>query len=506
MREEVGEGLPRTEVESVAADVAPADRSWLFSEISLRPLATALALMIADWCAVLACLVIAWWLRRGPLQAFFPELYEITPLHHFVARLYGLAPWLIAFAAARLYARRSLFWEETRRVVYACTLALFVAVAISFAQRRGAELSRLVLGGMWLTSIVLVPLVRLQAKRVLAVLGLWNKRVLIAGAGVTGSQVVERIRGNPDLGYEPIAFVDDDPAAKGGQCAGLPVHGPLESIPELVRALGVQDVVVAMPELPRERLYHLISICEGHVQSIRLVPDLFGLASVGVEAEDLDGILLLNMRWNLAKPWNVAVKRTFDVVVATSACLLLSPLLLMIAVAVRLDSPGPAFFVQERLGRGRRRFRCIKFRTMYVDNEERLPRHLAEQPSARSEWERFAKLKSGDPRVTRAGRLLRRWSLDELAQLVNVLRGEMSLVGPRPYLPSEAQRMGDMAETVLKAPPGMTGLWQVSGRNNLAFEQRLRLDEFYTRNWSLWLDVVILLKSAHAVVRGDGAY
>jgi undecaprenyl-phosphate galactose phosphotransferase len=249
-----------------------------------------------------------------------------------------------------------------------------------------------------------------------------------------------------------------------------------------------------------------VSICEGHVQSIRLVPDLFGLASVGVEAEDLDGILLLNMKWNLAKPWNLLVKHGFDLVVAILACLVLAPILFAVAIAIRLDSEGPVFFVQERLGRGRQRFRCFKFRSMYTDNDERLQRLLADDPAARREWDQFAKLKTRDPRVTRVGRLLRRWSVDELAQLINVLRGEMSLVGPRPYLAGEIERMGDIGETVLKAPPGMTGLWQVSGRNNLTFEQRLRLDEFYTRNWSLWLDVVVLLKTAGAVIRGGGAF
>jgi undecaprenyl-phosphate galactose phosphotransferase len=164
------------------------------------------------------------------------------------------------------------------------------------------------------------------------------------------------------------------------------------------------------------------------------------------------------------------------------------------------------FFRQERMGRGRRLFRCVKFRTMYVDGDARLHAHLRARPERRAEWERFRKLKSFDPRVTRVGRVLRRLSIDELPQLINVWRNEMSLVGPRPYLPVEAERMGDFRETVLKAPPGITGLWQVSGRNDLTFEQRLRLDEYYVRNWSLWMDVVVLLKTVTAVLRRHGAY
>jgi undecaprenyl-phosphate galactose phosphotransferase len=143
---------------------------------------------------------------------------------------------------------------------------------------------------------------------------------------------------------------------------------------------------------------------------------------------------------------------------------------------------------------------------MYADNQRRLQDYLAGSPAAKSEWEHFAKLKAYDPRVTRVGKLLRRFSLDELPQLVNILRGEMSLVGPRPYLPRETERMGDFAETILKAPPGVTGLWQVSGRNELTFDQRLRLDEYYVRNWSLWMDIIVLVKTIGAVLRGKGAY
>jgi Undecaprenyl-phosphate galactose phosphotransferase WbaP len=225
-----------------------------------------------------------------------------------------------------------------------------------------------------------------------------------------------------------------------------------------------------------------------------------------VETEDLDGVLLLHMRWNLDKPWNRTLKRTFDLIVATVTGVLLAPLLAVVALAIRLDSPGAVLLLQERIGRGRSRFRCVKFRTMYVDNEERLRAYLAQHPESRAEWEHFAKLKSFDPRVTRVGRLLRRVSLDELPQLANVFRKQMSLVGPRPYLPSETERMGDFAETILKAPPGITGLWQVSGRNKLTFEQRLRLDEYYVRNWSLWMDTVVLVKTVGVVIGRDGAY
>jgi undecaprenyl-phosphate galactose phosphotransferase len=219
----------------------------------------------------------------------------------------------------------------------------------------------------------------------------------------------------------------------------------------------------------------------------------------GVETGDLD-FLLRNARWNLTKPWNLALKRAFDMIVATAAGILLAPLLILIALAIRLNSPGPVLSVQQRLGRGWRRFPCVKFRTMYVGDGRRLREHPGHTPKAHAKWERVLMLKSSDPGVTRVGQILCRLSLDKLPQLVNVMNGHMSLVGPRPYLPSEAQRMGDIAETILKVPPGLTGLWQVS-RRQLTFNQRVRLDEYYVRNWSPWMDIVVLGKAIGAMLR-----
>jgi Undecaprenyl-phosphate galactose phosphotransferase WbaP len=471
-----------------------------------RSLLAAGALIVVDWLSVFACLALVWTFREGAAQRLGANLGPLFPIHTYVVNLYFLLPWTLAFAEARLYTQRTLFWNETRHVLRACSMAAMFAVFISFAVRSAEELSRFVIAGVWFATIVMVPVVRYYTKRLMLALGLWGKRILIIGAGETGAQVHERILANPVLGYQPVAFVDDDPQKIGRQEGGLCVRGPLQAIPELVHELGVKDIVVAMPHLGREQLLHVISTCEGHVESIRVVPDMFGLATVGVETEDLDGMLLLHMRWNLAKPWNLALKRVFDLAVAVGTLVLLSPLLILAAVTIRVDSPGPILYRQHRLGRGWQRFRCFKFRTMYSDNVQRLHDYLAHHPAAREEWDQFAKLKAFDPRVTRVGRLLRRFSLDELPQLVNVLRGEMSLVGPRPYLPREAERMGDFAETILKAPPGVTGLWQVSGRNELTFHQRLRLDEYYVRNWSLWMDIIVLMKTLSALMRRQGAY
>jgi undecaprenyl-phosphate galactose phosphotransferase len=214
-----------------------------------------------------------------------------------------------------------------------------------------------------------------------------------------------------------------------------------------------------------------------------------------------DRLVLLRVPNNLLKPWNVLVKRTLDLGLGGVLALFALPVVAIAALAVKLDSPGPAFHTEPRVGRGGRKFPCFKLRTMYLDASERLAAHLVADPQAREEWERYRKLRRYDPRVTRVGRFLRRWSLDELPQLWNVLRGEMSLVGPRPYLPEETELLS--GDGMLDVPPGLTGLWQVSGRNALDFQTRQLLDRWYVSNWTPWLDLFILLRTPPAILRGE---
>ncbi len=188
------------------------------------------------------------------------------------------------------------------------------------------------------------------------------------------------------------------------------------------------------------------------------------------------------------------------------ALLALAPVMLVIAVAIRLDSSGPSLFIEKRLGRKGINFNCLKLRTMFMNSDERLEKYLENNPPAREEWKRYAKLKSFDPRVTRMGRFLRKHSLDELPQLLNVLKGEMRLIGPRPYLPEEMDKMDKYADTILEITPGITGLWQVSGRNELTFEDRLQMDTWYVRNRRLRLNVTLFLKTFWAILDVRGAY
>jgi len=229
---------------------------------------------------------------------------------------------------------------------------------------------------------------------------------------------------------------------------------------------------------------------------------------VGGEVESFfdEQILAFRTRNNLASRSNMIAKRLFDLVVGTLILILVTPILITLALLIKLDSPGPVIYAGTRIGRLGREFKCYKFRTMYVNNDTILEEFLGNNPEVKTDWELYAKIRGEDPRVTKMGRLLRKFSLDELPQFINVLKGEMSLVGARPYLPQEKEKMAECADTILLAYPGITGLWQVSGRNELDFSQRVQIEVWYVRNWSLWLDISILFRTIPVALRASGAY
>jgi Undecaprenyl-phosphate galactose phosphotransferase WbaP len=259
-----------------------------------------------------------------------------------------------------------------------------------------------------------------------------------------------------------------------------------------------------MPGLPSAKLTALVERVGGVFSHLLVIPDLFGLATLGVPAREVDGILGLEVRQQLLLPGPRLAKRVMDVALTALGGLFLLPIFVLLAALIRIDSPGPIFYAQDRLGRDGRRFRALKFRTMHGDGEARLQAVLAADARLAAEYAEFHKL-SRDPRVTRVGRLLRKYSLDELPQLWSVLTGDMSLVGPRPYLEREVAQMNGREGVILRALPGMTGLWQVGDRNATRFEERTATDVHYVRNWSPWLDVWVLARTLGVVLGGTGS-
>jgi Undecaprenyl-phosphate galactose phosphotransferase WbaP len=250
---------------------------------------------------------------------------------------------------------------------------------------------------------------------------------------------------------------------------------------------------------------HFLRQCTNTFPHLLLIPAPLGLPSIWSGATDLSGAVGIRMGRSLLQPLPRVIKRALDWTLAVTMVTACLPFFALIAAAIKLTSAGPVFYGQERIGKSRRPFLAWKFRTMHSDADSRLEACLASDESLREEWARDHKLRN-DPRVTGVGQILRKTSLDELPQLWNVIRGEMSLVGPRPIVSAEVPKYGSDFGLYLDVPPGITGLWQVSGRNRTTYEQRVRLDAFYAQNWSLSLDLYILARTVSAVITGDGAY
>lgn len=464
-------------------------------------------LVFSDVAALGGSLLAAFLLRRDVLPLVFPSLLSRPIIFDpFRQKFYLVLACVLVFAYEKLYTKRFSHWDEMRLLIKSSAMAIGLIMASAFLTRESFSFSRPVLGLMALISFALLPASRFLTKRILVRLHLWEKRVLIIGSKNGTGAVIDAIRRNRSLGFRIVGCLTDDPAEVGRTTGGVPILGHYDEIELWKSRLPFEDIIVTFPDIPRDSLVELLRRWDGVSETIRYIPRTGDLITAGVELENIGRVLSLAVRKNLHKPWNILIKGVFEYVLAVISFILLLPLMALIAAAIKLDSSGPVFFRQERCGRRGRVIKIIKFRTMRVDSESVLSDLLARDPQAREEWDRYKKIKSGDPRITRVGRFLRRFSLDELPQLLNVLKGDMSIVGPRPYLREEIKTIEPYPGIIFEVKPGITGLWQTSGRSDLLFEERIKLDERYIRNWSIWLDLLILAKTAFVAAGGKGAF
>ena len=476
--------------------IAPGDPSRWVLAVRTRPELCVTLLVLTDLAAVLFANIAAVWLRtRFPHDVDIAAYAALWPL--------GVA-FVPMFAIQRLYSVVALNpADEIRRVVTACTL-LYLGMAAATFLTKQPDWSRIIYAIAFVLTIVLVVFGRTMLRAMCAGRSWWGLPVVVLGAGQTGNHLVRTLKRMQTLGLKPVAVLDDDPA-KHGTCQGVPVPGGCELAPMLAEGLGIRHAIIAMPGASNERMLELESINQRVFPTLIVIPNMWAFASLWVTARDLGGILGLEIRRNLLRPWSRFTKRFQDMALVLLCLPVLLPLFVLIASLVRLTSAGPAFYGHIRIGRNGQRFTAWKFRSMVRNGDEVLKKHLADNPAAREEWDRERKLRR-DPRVTWIGSVLRATSLDELPQLINVLDGTMSLVGPRPIVDAETAKYGDFFELYLQVRPGITGLWQVSGRSETTYQERVALDTHYVRNWSLWLDVWILVKTFQVVILRTGAY
>ena len=318
--------------------------------------------------------------------------------------------------------------------------------------------------------------------------------------------MVKAISEDAGLGYKIIGLLEDN-KVQPGILEKYPVLGTFADAEKIIQKTGVKQVFIAVPGMDEHQLGRLIYRIQPLVKNIGVIPNLVGVPTGSVEVESMfnERLTLLRLKNNLARPLNRYVKTMFDYILTLVGTICISPILLLIAAWIYYDSPGPVIFKHIRIGKNGKPFPCYKFRSMCVDAKEKLAELLANDPAAREEWERDFKLKN-DPRITKSGAFLRKTSLDELPQIFNVLKGEMSLVGPRPIIQEELERYGEFVQDYLMVKPGITGMWQVNGRSDTTYDERVQMDVWYVRNWSVWLDVMLLWRTVKAVFKCEGAY
>ena len=395
---------------------------------------------------------------------------------------------------------------ELRRISTTVTLVVFSLIAFTFGMRTSLRYSRMIFGGIWLIAIVLLPLFRALGRKIMLRLDLWGYPVAIISTGRHQDWLWNFLTNKKTAGLRPVVLIDDLASKKGHKGNQVP-HLWWEETETGFQFPSVPDVdtaIVLLEGVPETIIQYLTS-GQGTFKHIILLPSFEHIGSLGVSPFTIDGILGLKVRNNLLNQVEQQIKRWLDIIFVCVGGIIISPILLTLSALIKWTSAGPVFYGHERVGRGGQHFKAWKFRTMVQNADQVLQDYLAKDPALQAEWETTYKLKN-DPRVTSIGRFLRKFSLDELPQLWNILIGEMSLVGPRPIVESEIEKYSQNFELYKQVRPGLTGLWQVSGRNNTTYEERVYYDGYYVQNWSIWLDIYILIKTIWVVISRDGAY
>lgn len=403
----------------------------------------------------------------------------------------------------RHYTYRKPFWFELKEILR--TLLIFAVCDLALVAFSKWQFSRYVWILTWGLALLLVPFARAATKRLLNKLGLWQKQTIIIGTGKNARDAFAALQSEEVLGFAICAFF-----SSGKQCEkeleGKPVICDEQELWQQCDPESTQFIVALEFDEHTLRDEWLKNLAKHHCRSVSVIPTLRGVPLYGTDMSFIFSheVMILRVSNNLAKRTSRFLKRTFDIIGAGSIVILLSPILAILAYLVAKDG-GNAIYGHERVGRDGVKFKCLKFRSMVMNSQEVLQQLLENDSEARAEWDKDFKLKN-DPRITRVGKFIRKTSLDELPQLFNVLKGEMSLVGPRPVIEKELERYAGDRDYYLMAKPGMTGLWQVSGRNDVDYDTRVYFDAWYVKNWSLWNDIAILFKTINVVLKRDGAY
>jgi exopolysaccharide biosynthesis polyprenyl glycosylphosphotransferase len=463
------------------------------------------ALFCADLIGLTLAFMVSFIMRFESGWMLFDDPSPSRDIHLVIS--FGLLPlWMIVFLFSDLYNPHYLFssTQEYKKVFNACSIAFTLIVGITFlipvvrVSRGWAVLA-------WATAVLFVGVGRFLMRRFsywLREQGLLTARTIVIGTDSEAHAIAQQLLFWRGCGAEVIGFVDNI-VPIGTKIEGdVPVIGTIDALPSIVEQLDIDELIVAPSALPREDLLWIFQMFgTSNKVELRFSPGLFEIFTSGVRVKEIGSVPLVSMRKVRLDAVESALKALTDYGLAFFALLMQIPVFIIVSILIRLDSPGPIFHRRRVLGVGGKQFDALKFRTMYVNGNEILDRH----PELKAELERNQKLKD-DPRITRIGKYLRKYSIDELPQLINVIRGEMSIVGPRMIVTAEMEKYGKWRANLLTVKPGITGLWQISGRSDVSYADRVRLDMYYIRNYTVWSDLRIIWRTIPVVLGGKGAY
>ena len=460
---------------------------------------TCVVLILVD----LSSLITAGFLSISLQTLLLPQValdyYQIVPFIILCILAYGIFGLYPAFGISPV--------DELRKLTISSSIVILVMSIVTIWLSNPRGYSYLYLTLTWLIGLVLVPLGRPLMRMINAHLGFFGEPIVVVGYGLLGKEVIRYLLDNLMIGLIPVAIIDVFEGTNYRTKEGIPVFrlDKPENLHNFSKEIGIKTGIMILSELPPKLLNAASMIEEGGFRRMIFIPDKQELSNLGIKHFDLRSYFGLEVKWGLTNAWARSIKRIMDILLVIMGGFIIFPLLLMIAGLVKLDSKGNVFYGQMRIGKGRRKFKAWKFRTMVPNAEQVLNDYLNNNAEMRFEWEATHKLRN-DPRVTRVGRILRKLSLDELPQIWNVLKGEMSLIGPRPIVDDEVKFYRGQIDLYSFVRPGITGLWQVSGRNDTSYDRRIQLDTFYVHNWSIWFDIYILALTVKAVLTHKGAY
>ena len=443
---------------------------------------------------ILDALIFYFCLSLFGIEASFPicaSLTGIVTAFYIFSSMYGFENWT--------------FWDETKQCMRSLLYAFLVSIMFLYAERNTIHFFRLILAFVMFLPLCLAA--RYVFRRILFGLGLLSTKVIILGAEKAGEIFARNIISSPFTVRKVLGFLDDDESKQGKTVSGLPVLGKLSDFERIQASLHADEAVIAIPTASRRELSGMLSRAEELAGKVLYIPDMYMLNTMSSEMRSIGGMPIISASQGLLNPVNRFIKAIIDYAGGFIALCLLSPFMIYVAWRVKREDGGRVFFLHKRIGQDLKPFNVYKFRTM-VENAEEILQEMLKDENLRREFEEAFKFKD-DKRITKIGHVLRRTSLDELPQLFNVLRGEMSLVGPRPIVQKEIDLYYgyNTARQIFRVKPGMTGYWQVSGRNDVEdYQQRIDFDLYYIHNWSVWLDIIIMIRTVNEVINGSGAY